>query len=228
MTGAAPEADARRPAGAYIVLAGIDGAGKSTQGGLLRKALHDSGHQAYFFDGKEDFAVQVMRTVAAAEGASVRGHFGNEAVDLAKAFDTLRDVTHLVRPLTARGGVVVQPRSGYCRIALAISMGSANVEQVAQVTHFAGEPDLTFWLDTPVDVCLQRIERRAIDSEDPSMLRGFREAMAQLWSSYPEWVRVDGNRPVDAVHADIWAGTKDWLARREPELIRRSERAADE
>jgi dTMP kinase len=209
--------------GAYLALAGIDGSGKSTQAGYLRKRLADAGYAAYLMEGKEDFVVPTMTSIALRQGyPGPRPLFGDEAVDLVKAFDTLRDYSHMVAPLRSSGMVVVQPRSGYCRVALAEAFGSRNVALVEAVTHFAGEPDLVLWIDVPAEVAVRRIEARGIDSEDPEMLHRFREAMVRLSRRYP-WVQIDGTASVDEVREEVWSAVERWIAETRPRLLRRKE-----
>lgn len=190
--------------GAHVAFAGIDGAGKSVQAARLVRRLADSGLPVYLLEGKEDFVVQVMQSIAGRHGQSVRAHFGSEGADLAKAFDTLRDQVHMVAPLTAQGTFVVQPRTAYDRIALARAAGSRNLAVVEEVSFYAGEPDVTFWMDVPVEVAIERIERRGIDSEDPVALRKFAMELTAM-APHHDWIRIDGNRNVDVVHEEIWS-----------------------
>lgn len=192
-----------RGRGAHIAFAGIDGAGKSVQAGLLVRRLSDAGLPSYLMEGKEDFVVQVMQSIAARHGRPVRVHFGSEGADLAKAFDTLRDQAHMVNPLTANGTFVVQPRTAYDRLALARAAGSRNLAVVEEVSFYAGGPDVTFWMDVPVEVAIERIARRGIDSEDPAALRRFATELTAM-APHHDWIRIDGNRDVPAVHEEIW------------------------
>jgi len=199
--------------GAYVAFAGIDGAGKSTQAGFLAAYLAKRGWHSYCFEGKEDFVVETMRAIAHREGfAGPRAFFGNEGTDLAKAFDTLRDYTHMIAPLVASGCIVIQPRSGYCRVALAAAMGSTNITQVEAVTHFGGEPDLTIWIDCSVDVALSRIEARGTDHESPLVLTRFRDRLIALSRRY-EWHRVDGDAKHSVVRHAVRAIADEWLER---------------
>jgi len=189
--------------GAHIAFGGIDGAGKSVQAAKLVRRLCDAGQPGYLLEGKEDFVVQVMRSIAGRRGQSVRAYFGSDAVDLAKAFDTLRDQVHMVAPLTANGTFVVQPRTAYDRLALARAAGSRNLQAIEEVSFYAGVPDLTIWIDVPVDVALERIERRGIDWEDPVALRQFANHLSAMAPNH-DWLRIDGNRDIDTVHEEIW------------------------
>ncbi|HEX5727630.1 MAG TPA: hypothetical protein VFX98_19315 [Longimicrobiaceae bacterium] len=218
--------DAPLPAGrgAHIAFTGIDGSGKSTQAGLLRRSLEDQGYCTYLMESKEDFVGNTMRVLAARRGLVLRDYYSNEQTDLARAFDTLRHHTQMIVPLTESGAVVVQPRSGYCRVAAAAAFGSRNVEQVQEVILFAGEPHLTVWLDVPTGYALERIERRGIDTEPPELLNRYRECLTAL-SRRHSWVRVDGTGPVEEVRARVWEAAQEWLAACGRELLRRPDAA---
>jgi len=204
--------------GLHIGFAGTDGAGKSTQAGKLNRRFNKSGRMSYYFEGKEDFTVQMMRAVVAKHGQrSVRSYFGSAAVDFAWAFDTLRDHLHMVAPLKASGCVVVQSRSGYDRIALARAFGDENVEQIEEITLLAGGPDLTVFLDVPIDVAIERINRRALDSEDPDLLTRLRNELVTMAKRSP-WLRVDGVGTPDEVHERVWSAVSAWMEREQPEL----------
>lgn len=206
--------------GLHIGFTGTDGAGKSTQAGKLNRRFNKTGHMSYYFEGKEDFTVQVMRSVVAKHGKrSVRSYFGSEAVDFAWAFDTLRDQIHMVVPLKASGCVVVHSRTGYDRIALARTFGDTNVQQIEEVTLLAGGPDLTVFLDVPIDVAIRRINARALDSEDPEMLTKLRNHLVEMSDELP-WLRIDGDGTPEEVHERVWTAVSAWIEREQPELAR--------
>lgn len=206
--------------GLHIGFTGTDGAGKSTQAGKLNRRFNAAGHMSYYFEGKEDFTVQAMRSVVAKHGLrSVRSYFGNEAVDFAWAFDTLRDQVHMVVPLKASGCVVVHSRTGYDRIALARAFGDRNIGHIEEVTLLAGTPDLTIFLDVPIEVALQRINARALDSEDPDLLTRLRNHLLEMASTSP-WLHIDGTGTADEVHERVWSAVSAWIEREQPELAR--------
>ena len=189
--------------GTYIGFTGIDGAGKSTQAGYLSRHLTDQGRRVFYFESKEEFALQIMETVSASHGhSSARAYFGHDWVDQAKSLDVLRDHLKIVRPIIENGGIVVAPRTGYCRLAIAAMYGSTEVEKLEEIIHLGGRPDLTFWMDVPSDTAVGRIEARNIDREDPAMLAAFAEVLESMCARYG-WIRIDASRSAEDIHRDV-------------------------
>ncbi len=147
--------------GFLVVLEGIDGAGTTTQAALLRERL----------------AGQVEPVVVTAEpstgpiGALIRNvlrgrvtgldsggrlaPFDRQALALLFAADRLDHLACEVRPVLARGGVVICDR--YVLSSLAYQGLDAPREWIADINRFAPLPDLTVFLDVPPDVALVRI-----------------------------------------------------------------------
>jgi dTMP kinase len=85
---------------------------------------------------------------------------------------------------------------------------------VAAINAFAVQPDLTIFVDTDLDVCLERIAARSTRDE----LFHNREALAATLAGYREALAgvrdplvVDGNAPVEAVAEAVWAGVESQL-----------------
>lgn len=211
-------ATTRRHAGAWITFVGIDGSGKSTQANLLQRRLTDEGYLCYAPEGQDQFAATVLRSLAArVDLPSARSLVPPMVVELLSAMDLLRDVCQRVLPLCANGAIVVQSHSTHRRLAAALTRGCEDMSLVESIVHYAGQPDLTFWLDVAVDQAMERIACRGKDREDPALLETFRLAHEHLAKTY-DWRRVtDGD--VEQVHQMIWRQTQVWLLTR-PELVR--------
>jgi len=87
---------------------------------------------------------------------------------------------------------------------------SITPEWVVEINRGCAIPDLTIFLDVPVDVCLKRLSSRpgaAAIYETRSLLeaiaRNYDTLMSKYEQRYGRVVRVDGTRGVDDVHAAI-------------------------
>ena len=70
-------------------------------------------------------------------------------------------------------------------------------------------PDRTYWVDVPLDVALDRRGTAPADrmeASDAAFYERVTEAYAWLADEEPERiVQLDGQQPIDALHAQIWA-----------------------
>lgn len=189
--------------GVHFAFTGIDGAGKSTQAGLLAKYVRDNFGPTYLFEPRTDLVSQLMVDLAWQYGrVGRREYFGNYAVDFAKAFDVVRDHFGTAAPLLAAGMHVVTPRSSYCRLATSIGMSGERDKRIEQVLCLIPKPDLLFWLDVDPNVAFQRITARGIDVEDPDFLQAFCNALRNMPEA-KSWVRIDGNKGIGEISYEI-------------------------
>lgn len=189
--------------GAHFAFTGIDGAGKSTQAGLLAKYVRDNFGPTYLFEPRTDLVSQLMVDLAWQYGrVGRREYFGHYAVDFAKAFDVVKDHFGTAAPLLAGGMHVVTPRSSYCRLATSIGMSGERDKRIEQVLGLIPKPDLLFWLDIDPDVAHKRITARGIDAEDIDFLQAFCSALRAMPES-KNWIRINGNRGVREISSEI-------------------------
>lgn len=189
--------------GAHIAFTGIDGAGKSTQAGLLAKYVRDNYGPTYLFEPRTDLVSQLMIDLAWQYGrVGRREYFGHYAVDFAKAFDGIRDYFGTAAPLLAAGMHVITPRSVYCRLATSIGESGERDKRLEQVLGLIPKPDLLFWIDVDPTVAFQRITARGIDAEDPNFLQVFCNALRSM-PEVKDWVSIDGNRGVEQISLEI-------------------------
>jgi len=143
-------------AGFFVALEGGDGAGKSTQGELLRAWLVDElGHDV----------VLTREPGATEQGSRIRelvlhgDHLDARAEALLYAADRAHHVATVVRPALQRGAVVVTDRYVDSSIAYQGAGRDLDGDEVAQLSRWATQdltPDLTVLFDIPPDVGQQR------------------------------------------------------------------------
>jgi dTMP kinase len=142
--------------GRFVVLEGLDGAGTTTQAGLLATALRARD-------------LRVCETAEPSDGplgevlrAHVRGEITLDPVTAALTFTADRSdhLARVVRPALGRGEWVVCDR--YLLSTLAYQ-GAEGVDRSLVLSASAGFeiPDLTVYLDVPQDVLERRLASRA-------------------------------------------------------------------
>ena len=211
--------------GYFIVLEGLDGSGLTTQAALLRDWLTAQGHPAVATkEPSEGPAGAVVRWALTrrlgypphvqhgAEGEAAPGAWeplGDEVLALLYAADRLDHVRQEIAPRLARGISVVCDR--YRLSSLAYQSLGADEAWVAALNSKAPTPDLTLFLDVPVELCAERMagRRGTVELyEELPKLRRVRANYDRLIAAGRTDERitcVDGSGPVPAVHAGLVA-----------------------
>lgn len=201
-------------AGAFLVVEGPDGAGKSTLVQRLARRLADAGLKVVEVrePGGTPLA-EVLRTAALDEGLT--------ASPLAELFLMLAAradlVAKVIRPALAAGQVVLSDRFELSTEAYQIAGRELPREPVLAANRLATgglKPDLTLVLDVPAEVGLQRraASGRAqdrIEGADPRM----HERVARAFSAAngPGVVHLDATSPVGAVERQAWDAARTVL-----------------
>ena len=195
--------------GRFVVFEGLDGAGTTTQTGLL------AGHLAGLGLDVETTREPSTGPLGSVLRQALEGRLVLDPATMALAFAADR-TDHL---LNARNGVLHsldQGRWVLCDRYLLSSFGYQVSEEIdagwlAAVNRHARRPDLTLFLDTPPQVCLERISARTahrdlFENERAleRTLANYRAALADEALAGPVVV-VDGNRPPAEVFAGVLA-----------------------
>lgn len=174
--------------GRLIVFEGIDGTGKSTHIGHLRKYLEEQGLEVVqSFEPTRGTWGRMLRDSALTGRLSVE-----EEVDLFLK-DRKEHVETLIAPALARGAWVLLDRYYLSMMAYQGARGVDTSMIRSANEAFAPVPDAVLWLDIPVDVALDRIgsrgERDAFETE--AGLTACRNVFAAI--DEPWMLRVDAD-----------------------------------
>ncbi|WP_043444502.1 thymidylate kinase [Arthrobacter sp. L77] len=179
-----------------IVLAGIDGAGKSTAGLLLAERLRAAARPAVF-------------TMNRSGRRSITGWCDRRGIHpplaLLDAVETsIRCVNVLASHARAgpRAGVVVMDRYLYCQLALRHLRGLPAGRLLPFLLAVLPTPGLVVYFDVPADLAHARITRRAVDIETLEHLAGLDAAYRQL-SVFPTFLVLDASRTPEQLVGDI-------------------------
>ena len=140
--------------GHFIVFEGIDGAGTTTQVGLLMEALGAAGREAHRTAEPSDGPVG--RLIRAALGD--RAMLGDGALPYLFAADRFDHLEREILPRVAAGEVVISDR--YYHSSLAYQSLAAPISHVLQLNEAFRAPDLTLFLDLSPEDSLARVDAR--------------------------------------------------------------------
>lgn len=197
--------------GAFIVMEGIDGAGKSTQARLLAKWFEDKGYEVILTKEPTDtaFGKLIRRLVLTGgkEGIIDGSRISHEAEALLFAADRAEHVAKLIKPSLEAGKIVISDRYFYSSLAYQWARG-LDLEWLIDLNRFAVRPDIVILLDLPVKESMKRINGRSIKSEFDKIAelqRKVRENYLKLAERFPEMRIVNALASVEDIHNDIVA-----------------------
>ena len=200
--------------GKLIVLEGIDGSGKSSHAALLVATLRQNGYDAVqTFEPTDGPIGQLLRRYLKGELHTTERAVA--AMFLADRLDHISGPTGLLATLQA-GKTVVCDRYYYSSIAY--NCMSEDIQWVSNLNLAAAQllrPDVVVYLDLPVDVMEQRLEKRGFkeiyETVDYQRKVAQRYDMA-LSQGGDVVVRVNCNRPKPVVAAEVWQKVRTYLA----------------
>jgi dTMP kinase len=199
-----------------VVFEGLDGAGTSTQLGRLRDWLAAGGRRVETSREPSDGPIGLLIRQALGHRLTV------DPATLALLFaadrtDHLFNQTDGVVRTLESGAWVLTDRYVLSSLAYQVTSG-LDTDWVAGINARAIQPDLTIFIETPVDVCVARIEGRS-SREELFHKRDFLARVADAYESVlgrrqltGTVLRVPGDAPPDAVTAAIVGGVQSWLA----------------
>lgn len=188
--------------GFFIAIEGIDGAGKTTQVGLLEEFLRSVGEDVV--RSKEPTDGPWGRKIR--ESAAI----GRMSLDdeLAAFIEDRREhVRDVIQPALNAGKTVILDRYFYSTIAYQGSHGGNMVEIERKMLAEFPTPDLVFLIDVPSlcavhRICANRKEQQN-QFEQREALSFCRTMFLLMLKSHRNIVAVNGERPIEEVHGYI-------------------------
>jgi dTMP kinase len=179
----------------YIVLEGIDGAGKSTQIKMLKEWLEDNGFNVETIVEPTDFEIgaliRELLTRSDAESDSMQKTFG-----LLFAADRLMLMDKIER-LENENTVVISDRSFYSSLAYQNPQ-----DWIKELNKYAKIPDLVLLLDLDVKKSVERCDGTD-EFENEEFLTGVKQNYLDLAKSNDNFKIIDANNGPNKVFSDI-------------------------
>ncbi|MFP4599117.1 MAG: dTMP kinase [Persicimonas sp.] len=203
----------------FVVIEGLDGAGTTTQTGLLVERLIAEGQPAVGTREPSDGPVGVLirqmlsqRVVTPTADGGVEP-VGREVLALLFAADRLDHIRAGVEPARAAGKAVVSDRYYHSSFAYQGDVDDGDemdLEWVRTLNERAITPDVTIFLEASVDLCLSRMGGRASRDiyETREKLERLERRYAQVMDALEEEgeriVRLDAGRSKDELAQEIF------------------------
>ncbi len=192
----------------FITFEGPDGSGKTTQARLFVEYLEASGRAVLLTrePGGTAISEQIREVILSKRNLTM--HSATEALLFSAARAQI--VAELIRPALAAGKIVVCDRYADSTLAYQGYGLGLDLEALRAITQFATGglvPDLTFYVDVPVEVGLMRRHRgetNRLDQKAAEYHARVREGFLALVRAEPQrWVVVDGTPSVEIVQREI-------------------------
>lgn len=192
------EPDSRPRRLQFIVLEGIDGAGKSTQARLLADRLR-----------KESFPVLLTSEPSDGPAGMAIKSSSRRLTPLEETrlfTEDRRDhVKRTILPALQRGSIVICDRYVYSSAAYQGARGMDPKAIIAENYAFAPRPDVTFLLEIPVEEGLARIKNGRADGFSAFEVEEELEKVARVYRALedPSMIRLSGLGPAESIHEEI-------------------------
>jgi len=196
-----------RLAGLFVAFEGGEGAGKSTQVGLLADAMRAQGREVVTtFEPGDTPIGQRLREILLGH---TTGALDPRTEALLYAADRAEHVAQVVRPAIDRGAVVISDRYIDSSIAYQGAGRSLDPDDVKRVSEWATAglwPDLTVLLDIDPRMGLARFDTPAdrLEAEPLAFHQRVREHFLELSRAAPaRYLVIDATDSIDKVAAQI-------------------------
>ncbi len=190
----------------FITLEGIDGCGKTTQARMLHRWLIDRGRETLWTREPGDWSSgREIRSMVL--GGALQHPMTELLLFLA---DRCEHVAQRILPALDQGQVVLCERYSDSTLAYQCwgrGISPHMVQDLEQHCHFP-LPDVTLWLQVPLDVALRRCGLRGqgdrIEAEAQAFHQRVASGFAQLAAQFPGRIHpIDGAQDPEAVAAQI-------------------------
>ena len=189
----------------FIVFEGLDGSGKSTQARMLARHLAAQGASVHLT------AEPTERAIGRLVRQALRRDFCTDSRALALLYaadrsDHLSDPEDGILAHLSRGGTVISDRYFYSSLAY---QGVSEDEGFLRTINDYPHPEFVIFVDTPAEVCMQRIDKRGEEKElfdHLDYLRKVRANFLSVFSALPagvKYLRVDGEKTISEQEEEI-------------------------
>jgi dTMP kinase len=197
--------------GFLISFEGIDGSGKSTQARKLYEFLKEEGYEVSLYrdPGSTPLAEQIRELII---------NYAMDPITELLLFESARSslVWEKILPDLTSGKIVIVDRfidstTAYQGYGREINLGTVSI--LNHIATRGRKPDLTFILNLPLELALQRLKEQKTKFEESNYLKRVRDGYLQIFYSEKERdIRlIDASRSEEEVFEEIKAITLERL-----------------
>jgi dTMP kinase len=181
----------------FVVFEGLDGSGITTQSNMLKN----------HFAGK---AVLTKEPTEGLIGGLIKSVLRKElkitplALQMLFAADRAHHLETEIEPALKEDKIVISDR--YILSTLAFGSVDIDVEIIKKINSTFRKPDMTIFVDTPPEICMERISgsRQHIELfEKVGKLTQIRENYLSLIKDFHNYHIINGNKNMEDVHEEI-------------------------
>lgn len=145
--------------GKLITFCGLDGCGKTTQIMRLKDWLDNNGYKVYLTKQPTDFVrnSDVFRNYM---DSPYHDNFDYRALSLLCASDRVQHSNKIISQKLKEGYIVISDRYFYSCLANLFARGFKSDTWIYEVAKFICKPDISFFLNVPVDIAVERVKSR--------------------------------------------------------------------
>ena len=191
--------------GAFIVIEGLDGSGKSTQAKLLVARLKKSHRAVYTAEPSRGKIGRFIRNSILYSNARPPTLIET----LLFAADRVDHVQNEITPALGRGKLVISDRYVYSSLAYQGSAG-LDLKWIETVNENALKPDLALFIDVNPAIVLSRLKRKKSVMENLETQRKVREVYLR-YVDKGNLTRIDGNKLKNEVAEQIFVAVTKFL-----------------
>ena len=189
----------------FIVFEGIDGSGKTTQAKLFATYLFEESKYNSVILTREPYKSREIRQIIAKDNGAY-----SRAEKLAKLFiQDRQEHAKIISFLLEEGIYIVSDRYKLSTIAYQSTQG-LDIQELIERHDEMPVPDLTFIIDVPVELALERMKQTKEGREQKFEANlEFQRKLRETYSRFPlllrgeEIIVVDGRLEIDELHQQI-------------------------
>lgn len=205
----------------FITFEGPDGAGKTSILNSIMKRLNESGETSVVFTrepGGSPIAEQIRHIILNPD--HIEMDIRTEA--LLYAASRRQHLVETIFPALKAGKIIICDRFVDSSIVYQGFARGIGMDAVAQINQFATEnvePTVTFYLDVPAEIGIERIEKNKktrqfdrLDQETIDFHQKVREGYLILLERHGDrFIKIDASRPEEEVLEECWSKIKQLI-----------------